>query len=52
VLFLNNLVGQVLHVWGRDVQVLDGMQWIGGALIGIGMSHLIVYAVVMRQHHE
>ena len=49
---LNNLVGQPFHIWGLDILVLDGMQWIGGALAGIGLSHLVVYAVSKRQRYE
>lgn len=52
VFLLNNLIGQPFHVWGLDILVLDGMQWIGGALIGIGVSHLVVYAVTTRQRNE
>jgi hypothetical protein len=54
-LVLNALVGQSFQfLWGQDrfgnliwitVHVRDGMQWIGAALFGIGVSHLIVYAV-------
>jgi hypothetical protein len=51
-LLLNNMVGQVLHVWGNDVQVVDGMQWIGGALVGIGLSHLIVFVAAVGWPHE
>jgi hypothetical protein len=49
------LVGQTFQVqWGPDrfgnpvwvpVQVRDGMQWVGVALVGIGLSHLAVYAL-------
>jgi hypothetical protein len=55
-LALNALVGQPpFHVlWGRDrfgnpmwveVPIRDGMQWVGAALFGIGVAHLIVYLV-------
>jgi hypothetical protein len=54
-LVLNALVGQSFQfLWVQDrfgnliwitVPVRDGMQWIGAALFGIGVSHLIVYAV-------
>jgi hypothetical protein len=54
-LVLNALVGQSFQfMWGNDrfgnplwpaVQIRNGMQWIGVALFGIGISHLIVYAV-------
>jgi hypothetical protein len=53
-LVLNALVGQSFqYFWGHDrfgnpfwipVQIRDGMQWIGVSLLGIGLSHLIVYA--------
>jgi hypothetical protein len=53
-LTLNALVDQSFYVrWGADrfgnavwvpVKIRDGMQWIGVALLGIGASHLIVYA--------
>jgi hypothetical protein len=47
------LVGQTFQVqWGGDrlgnpvwvpVQIREGMQWVGLALIGIGLSHLVVF---------
>lgn len=52
VLLLNNLVGQVIHVWGNDIPVVDGMQWIGAALVGIGIAHLIVFAAAVWWPHE
>jgi hypothetical protein len=54
-LVLSALVGETFHVnWGLDrignrvwvpVQVRPGMEWVGAALFGIGVSHLIVYFV-------
>ena len=54
-LVLASLIGETFHVnWGLDrfgnrvwvpVQVRPGMEWIGAALFGIGVSHLIVYFV-------
>jgi hypothetical protein len=54
-LVLSALVGQTFQVqWSMDrfgnpvwvpVQIRDGMQWIGAGLVGIGASHLIVYAL-------
>jgi hypothetical protein len=52
VLLLNNLVGEVIHVWGNDIPVVDGMQWIGGALVGIGISHLIVFVAAVGWPHK
>jgi hypothetical protein len=58
-LVLNNLVGQTFHfVWGNDrfgnptwvgVQIRDGMQYIGIAFFGIGISHLVVYAMGRKE---
>lgn len=55
VLVLYNLAGQTFHiVWGLDrvgnpfwmpFTIRDGMQWAGLAFIGIGISHIIVYAM-------
>lgn len=58
-LVLDSLVGQPhFHVqWGMDrlgnpqwidVTVRDGMQWAGVGLVGIGLSHLIVYGLARR----
>jgi hypothetical protein len=57
-LVLSSLVGQTFHVlWGTDrfgnpmwvpVLIRDGMQWSGVALFGIGVSHLVVYAMGRR----
>jgi hypothetical protein len=54
-LVLAALVGETFHVrWGLDrignpvwvpIQVRPGMEWVGAALFGIGVSHLIVYFV-------
>jgi hypothetical protein len=54
-LTLSALVDQSFNVqWGMDrmgnpvwidVKIREGMQWIGVALLGIGASHLVVYAV-------
>ena len=54
-LVLNALIGQTFQVRsGLDrignpvwvaVQIRDGMQWIGVALFGVGLSHLVVYAL-------
>jgi hypothetical protein len=54
-LVLASLVGQTFQFqWGGDrfgnpvwvpVQVRAGMQWVGVALAGIGLSHLAVYAL-------
>ena len=54
-LVLNALIGQTFQLYsGPDrlgnpmwaaVRVRDGMQWIGVALFGVGLSHLVVYAV-------
>jgi hypothetical protein len=54
-LVLAALVGETFQVhWGVDrignpvwvpVQVRPGMEWVGAALFGIGVSHLIVYFV-------
>ena len=56
---LNALEGQTFHVqWGNDrfgnqvwvpIAVREGMQWVGGALVGIGLSHLLIYALGRRQ---
>lgn len=54
-LVLNALIGQTFQfhsgpdrlgnpMWA-SVRVRDGMQWIGVALFGVGLSHLVVYAV-------
>ena len=57
-LVMSSLVGQTFHVlWGADrfgnpmwvpVLIRDGMQWSGFALLGIGVSHLVVYAMGQR----
>jgi hypothetical protein len=54
-LVLVNLAGQTFHVvWGNDrlgnpfwvpFTIRDGMQWAGVAFFGIGLSHLVVYAL-------
>jgi len=58
-LVLNGLVGQTFQVlWTNDrfgnplwvpVLVRDGMQYSGVALIGIGISHLVVYAMGRKE---
>jgi hypothetical protein len=56
---LYNLIGQTFQVpWGTDrfgnpywvpVIIRDGMQYSGIAFIGIGLSHLVVYAMGRRE---
>lgn len=58
-LVLNGLVGQTFQVlWTNDrfgnplwvpVLVRDGMQYSGVALVGIGVSHLVVYALGRKE---
>jgi hypothetical protein len=58
---LNRLAGQTLTVpWGYDqsgpvwarVPVPSGLEWIGVALIGIGVSHLVTFAVGRQRERE
>jgi hypothetical protein len=52
-LVLASLVGETFHiVWGLDrfgnrfwfpFTIRDGMQWVGVAFLGIGLSHIVVY---------
>ena len=58
---LNRLGGQTLTIpWGYDqsgpvwarVPVPTGLEWIGVALVGIGISHLATYAVGRRRERE
>jgi hypothetical protein len=59
---LKTLGGQRLQIpWGYDntgnplwqmVQVPWGLEWIGVALVGIGVSHLIVYAIGKQKERE
>jgi hypothetical protein len=45
-LMLVNLIGErPVNAFGVIIEVVDGMQWIGGAMTAIGVSHLIVYAM-------
>ena len=54
-LILTTLIGESFQfLWGRDrfgnpvwitVPIRHGMQWIGATLFGIGLSHVIVYAI-------
>jgi hypothetical protein len=38
-------------VWAR-VPIPTGLEWIGVALIGIGLSHIVTYAVGRRRERE
>jgi hypothetical protein len=58
---LNRLGGQTLTIpWGYDqtgpvwarVPVPMGLEWIGVALIGIGVSHLVTFAVGRQREGE
>jgi len=52
-LMLSDLVGErPVNAFGVIIEVVDGMQWIGGAMVGIGVSHLIVYAVAGMRRDE
>lgn len=58
-LMLSSLIGETFHyLWALDgdgkpiwisFQIRNGMQWVGLALFGIGVSHLIVYAMGKTQ---
>jgi len=58
---LLRLGGQILTIpWGYDqagpvwakVPIPFGLEWIGVALVGIGVSHIVTYAVGRRREHE
>jgi|SRR5688572_29270463 hypothetical protein len=58
---LNRLGGQTVTIpWGYDqvgpvwakVPIPVGLEWIGVALIGIGLSHLVTYAVGRQRERE
>jgi hypothetical protein len=58
---LNRLGGQTVTIpWGYDqvgpvwakVPIPVGLEWIGVALIGIGVSHLVTYAVGRQRERE
>ena len=58
---LNRLGGQSVTIpWGYDkvgpvwakVPIPVGLEWIGVALIGIGVSHLVTYAVGRQRERE
>ena len=52
-LMLANLIGErPVNAFGVIIEVVDGMQWIGGAMVGIGLSHLIVYAVAGTRQQD
>ena len=54
-LMLRDLIGERpldLFATGVIIDVRDGMQWIGAAMVGIGVSHLIVFAVTGRRRDE
>jgi hypothetical protein len=58
---LNRLGGQTVTIpWGYDqvgpvwakVPIPVGLEWMGVALIGIGVSHLVTYAVGRQRERE
>jgi hypothetical protein len=50
---LMRLGGQsILSPWSPRFEIPSGLEWIGVALIGIGVSHIVTYVVGRRRDRE